>query len=233
MVSKSKKICSYIFTGILFLSFILVLAACIFLPLFNLIALLITIFILLLITLPKFFRKRPSLFTASLVCLIILTVSAMFWSIFHAPFIIKTKWQYPAALTYVYGSVNKSTVLPQKLPESAENINCEFLPTMLQGSGHMCVEFTADDSYIQNLKDELKSDSMYIVKYCELGELNASLPAEDSDYGGFKEISLWEGSFTKEHPDATVYIIYTNYNWNHPRSKAVFIDGNYVFFSDQ
>ena len=48
-----------------------------------------------------------------------------------------------------------------------------------------------------------------------------------------KYISLYTGTFTEDHPDATVYIIYTNYNWNHPRSKAVFIDGNSVFFSQE
>ena len=233
MVSDSKKICSYVFTAILALAFVLLLAAYIVLPIISFLALLITSAIMLVIVAPKFFKKRPSLFAASLTCLIILTVNALCWSIFFPPLKISTKWQYPIALSYVFGSPSKSKLLPKELPESAEDVRFEFMPSFLQGTGHVSVGFTADDGYIQNLKVKLAKESMHITEHSELGELNDSLPSEDSDYGGYKYISLWEGNIRDEHPDATIYILYTNYNWNHPSSKAVFIDGNYVFFSEE
>ena len=236
MMEKKFRIVAVIITSV----HALICAGLIFgtamLPLFDHIALLIVDSIFLLILISNLTKKRyKPAFICSIVFTAVFAANLLFWAMLNLPLTVSTKWQYPYAVKYGYGTmVNRGNYfLPEELPGCAKDVHYEFLPTILQGSGHQCVGFTADDDYVEELEDRLEDDAMFVIKYSGLDELNASLPSEESDYGGMKYISLYTGTFTEDHPDATVYIIYTNYNWNHPRSKAVFIDGNSVFFSQE
>ena len=234
MKENRTPIVAIIITAILALAFVLLLAAFIVLPLFNLLALLIlnaVFLIILAFNLAK--KKHRAAKVCSIVFICVFTAYALFASMFTMPVSVNTKWQYPVAMKYSHKPGYKNEFMPEKVPDSAKNMHFEFLPSMLQGTGHACLSFTADEEYVSELKAKLEKEAMFVVKYNDIGELVKTLPKEKSDYGGQKVITLYTGDFINEHPDAMAYIIKTNYNWNHPRNQAVLIDGNDVFFTEQ
>lgn len=222
---------SYVLTGILALAFVALLIIYIVIPNIMYLLLLILDFIFLRILVSMIVKKNHTeLLKRSVSFLIVFVLSTLFWGQVHMPISVTSRWQYPTALKYAYGFHAVSTFFPEELPISAKGVRYDFFPSILQADGHVCVEFTADEDYVKELSNRLETEAMYVINYRELDFLNATLNTEESDY---KIINLWEGSFGNEHPDATVYIIYTNYDCNHARFKAVFIDGNHVFFSEQ
>ncbi|MBO7451598.1 MAG: hypothetical protein J6U54_14625 [Clostridiales bacterium] len=225
---------SYVLMGLLTLALVLSIVAYILVPVvtFIILSVIDIVFLIILFAL-KAKKKKIPLFVCSIIFTTLFVFNVLFWGLFHMPVSTNRKWQYPFAMKYTYDSDKAPEFIPAKLPDSADDFHFEFLPTILQGTGHVGVSFTADESYINELKAKLEGEAMYVVDYDKLGDLNASLDSDESDYGGYKYIALWEYNVPDEHPNATVYILDTNYNWNHPHSKAVFIDGNYVLFSDQ
>ena len=222
---------SYVLTGILALAFFTLLIVYIVIPnIMYLLLLILNFFFLSKLVYMIVKKNHTTLLKRSVSFLIVFVLSTLFWGQFRMPISVTSRWQYPMAMKYAYGFQTASTFLPEELPSSARDVRYDFFPTILQGDGHVCVEFTADEVYVTELSNRLETEAMYVINYGELDSLNAALNTEDSDY---KKITLWEGSFGEEHPDSTVYIIDTNYYWNHPRYKAVFIDGNHVFFSQQ
>ena len=230
MRDKTFKTIGIILTSILALVFVASLAGFIVLPLVTFILILVPDLIFLIILAVRLSRKRyTSFFICSVVFTLVLTFHMLFWAMFHMPVAVNTSWQYPIALKYSNSFKAIDTVLPEELPGSAKDVYFEFMPTILQGAGHIAVGFTADETYVKDLEDEVRSQAVHIGKYNEYGCLELS----NQDPGSDKVVYLWEGDIREKHPDATVYVIYSNYDWNHPHSKAVFIDGNYVFFSEE
>lgn len=224
-----KKVGTILFF-ILAAVFVLCVGGFILLPLVTFILILIPdlIFLIILFVQLKKDRCRAS-FVCGLVFAGVLAFHSLFWGMFHMPVGAYTKWQYPFAYSYSYGR-STDVFLPRQLPASAKNIHFEFIPTVMQGSGWISVEFTADEAYVKDLEERFK-DSKYVVKIKDLGKLNQEIDETDPTFG---TITLQgEEEMAEKHPDATVYIVYSNGNFNHPRSKAVFIDGNYVKFSHQ
>ena len=234
MIKNKSSIAAYIITGILALAFVLMLAAFIFLPLFNLLALLLldaVFLIILIVNLAK--KKHKAAKVCSIVFICVFTAYALFASMFTMPVSVNTRWQYPVAMKYSHKPGYKDDFFPEKIPDSAKNIHFDFLPSFLQGTGHACLSFTADEEYVSELKARLEKEAKHAVKYNDIGELVKTLPKEKSDYGGQKVISMYTGDFINEHPDSMAYVIKTNYNWNHPRNQVVLIDGNDVLFTEQ
>ncbi len=226
-----KKIAAGIMTGILLAAFFLMIIGYIFLPISTFIILLINdiIFLIILFILSR--RNNPTPWmVCSIVMLTVFCFNALFWGSFHMPVTTRTKWQYPIAIRYTYEGRPPFEFFPEELPSSAKNIRYEFLPTILQGEGHVTLRFTADEDYIDDLKEKLKDEAMYITDSEGLAEINSRL--ENGKTIQFYGIDDGD-RFFEEHPDAEIYILYTNYDWNHPRSRAVFIDEDYVFFELQ
>ena len=226
MKEKVFKKIGIVFNAILAFVFIACILGFITLPLITFIFIMIPDFFFLL-SLMRNYKKK--LFTAyfirGIVYSVLLTFHILFWGMFHMPVSVYTSWQYPMALRYTEFP-RYQTIMPRELPKSARDVHFDFMPTILQGSGHTALGFTADDEYVKNLENELKGSAMYVVEYKNLDNLNHSLKNNEV-------INLYDSGIRNSHPDATAYILYTNYNWNHPRSKTVFIDGNFVYFSQE
>lgn len=228
MRDKTFKTIGIILTSILALVFVASLAGFIVLPLVTFILILVPDLIFLIILAVRLSRKRyTSFFICSVVFTLVLTFHMLFWAMFHMPVAVNTSWQYPIALKYSNSFKTIDTVLPEELPGSAKDVYFEFMPTILQGAGHIAVGFTADETYVKDLEAKLKTQAIHTGSYNKYGGL------ELTNLDNNKAVYLWQGNIREEHPDATVYVIYSNYDWNHPHSKAVFIDGNYVFFSEE
>lgn len=120
--------------------------------------------------------------------------------------------------------------LPEKLPSDAHNLSFILMPTLLQGGGHTNVFFKTSDENIEQ----------YIAYYQEQAILPPFTVSElyDQDnspvlshLGDYVEdvsepklhISIPE-YVRKNYPDAEVYVIYSNFNWNHMYSNSFILD---------
>lgn len=230
MKDKVFKTIGIVLTSILAFVFIASLAGFIALPLVTFIIIMVPDIIFLAILITRYKRKSYlAFFICSIVFFEVMTFHIFFWGMFHMPVYVYSSWQYPIALSYSNDFKSVDSILPEELPESARDVRFEFMPTILQGGGHTAVGFTADEDYVKDLEDKLKTQAIHTGTFNEYGGLILTNMEEDSDKG----VYLWEGNIHEEHPDAKVYVTYSNYNWNHPHSKAIFIDGNYVFFSEE
>ena len=230
MEEKKSSAVSVVFTGILALAFVVLLGAFIVIPVFTFLLLMILDAVFLVILINMIMKKRAKARMCSILFTCIFAVNALFWGMFVLPIKVYTRWQYPLALEYA----TNNTFLPEKLPDSAENIEFDFMPTILQGGGHVAVGFTADDEYVAELTDRLNDEAVIIRNYGSSDSTYYKFAEDQAEVeAGHKNIVLYEGKIRTEHPNSTAYIIETNFDWNHPHSNVVFIDGNYVFFSQE
>ena len=103
---------------------------------------------------------------------------------------------------------------PDELPEDAENIKWNIVPSFLQGSGMEVLVFDAPDNYIQNVIDTYGKDA----EVCGL--------EDDMSFMTLYDDTRWE--------ELTVYKIYDNDDWNHVRMWGFFVDeeiGRIGFFN--
>lgn len=226
MKEKVAKTIGIIMTAILTFVLIACILGFIVLPVITFIIIMIPDFFFLLSLSRNLKKKRfTALCVRGIIYAVLLAFHILFWGAFHMPVSAYTSWQYPLALKYAEFPGSDS-FLPRELPSSARHVRFDFMPTILQGDGHIAVGFYADDEYVKNLENELKGSAMHVVNYNELGNLNNS-------FKNGEIIHLYDSGISHDHPDAKVYILYTDYDWNHPSSKAVFVDGDYVFFSQE
>lgn len=232
MKSKSLKIISTImmsFVGIIALVFLIIY---LILPVITylLVSAHAFLFFFILLGIRSYEHYNP-LLGWSIAFLIALSINIFFISNIHMPVSTNIKWRYPQALKYACDYDTSAEFLPWELPDSAHDVHFEFMPTILQGGGHMCVGFKADEEYINDLRNRLESEAKYVVAYRDMQSLSDEIVKENPEYSS--GITVFEGTIREDHPDATVYVLYTNYNWNHPHGQAVFISGDYVFFSEE
>ena len=186
-----------------------------------------------------FGRYKKGSFKPCFVCSIIFTCvlafTALIWLVLLLlPTHSYLKYQYPFDMKYIsLHSLSKNTpdFFPERIPSNASDYEFDFLPTILQGQGHLTVGFSADDEYIDELKSSLEGQAKYIVPIEEFSSLNERIRNEEPD-DPLRGIELYWGDCLNEHSNGTLYIIDTNYYTHHPHTKAVIVDENYVFFSD-
>lgn len=193
------------------------------------------IFLIILLRLLLKKRNRPC-FVCSIVFTAVLLLSSLFWLFFlMLPVNSKSKFKYPYEMTYICdsrpGRSTRPEFFPKEIPSSATDYELDFLPSIMQGQGHLTVSFKADDEYIKDLKTSLEDKAIHVVPVNEFATFNEQIHAEDPE-DPFREVDLYWGKWNEEHSDGTVYILSTNYYSHHPHTDAVIIDGNYVFFSN-
>lgn len=125
---------------------------------------------------------------------------------------------------------NSANFIPDKLPEDAHNVSLKYLPTLLQGTGHTYTFFEISDENID----------AYVTKYSEMAMLPPFTVAELYEqenspvlshlddyvkdvYGPEFHMSL-PSDIRENHPNAKIYVIYSNFNWNHMYSTCFIID---------
>lgn len=228
---------SIILTAVFALLTLGVAVFCYFVTNFGSVVVLITAVIFLIILLRFLLKKRyRPCFVCSIVFTVVLLFSALFWLFFLLlPINSTSKFKYPYEMAYICDSrPGKSTrpeFFPKEIPSSATDYELDFLPSLMQGQGHLTVSFKADDEYIEDLKSSLEDKAIHIVPVKEFGAFNEQIHSEDPE-DPFREVDLYWGKWNEEHPNGTVYIISTNYYSHHPHADAVIIDGDYVFFTN-
>lgn len=150
---------------------------------------------------------------------------------FHFPVSSNQAWKYKALYEYTFYRESAPDFIPTEIPSSATEFHYEFLPSFLQGQGHISLEFRADQEYVDNLKKELEVRATDSFKISNIDAFNAKISAEDPN-NPLRGYDMYWGDARTDHPYGTVYVLSSNYNIHHNRTSAIIIDGDYVFFSD-
>ncbi|MBQ8826824.1 MAG: hypothetical protein IJ007_07010 [Oscillospiraceae bacterium] len=159
--------------------------------------------------------------------MLILAFSLTFTQAFKGIF----PWQYGFQKFYAenIGGFDAEDFLPDKLDFYNGGYRSEFMPSIMQGIGWLII------SYDTNSIEEYSEYCLYNSK--------AHFPVSELEYGfsdetasvlkqmGYDEFSRFDIRLPEGVSDsAELYVFEANFNWNHPHSKSVLIDGNRVHY---
>lgn len=83
--------------------------------------------------------------------------------IFPLAFSSFLKWKYPLQKFYINvmtSNVKFPDYFPEYIPQSAENYRLEYIQSMMQGTGHSLVEFTADSKIISEYENKFSKEAV-------------------------------------------------------------------------
>lgn len=119
---------------------------------------------------------------------------------------------------------------PDRLPKDAKNTHFNYMPTILQGDGHRNVFFETSEEYINQYLEEYSEQAILpAFTVSELYDQDNSIVlsnleeyVEDSSDPVF-HVTIPQ--YVREnYPNAKVYVIYSNFYWNHMYSRCFICD---------
>lgn len=166
----------------------------------------------------------------SIVLTVIFVTILFFQSIFFLGFSSDTPWKYNFQKLYVIFRNNyEFKVAPEKLPDDISDYSMEYLPSIMQGTGHSSVRFKASQDVIKAYEEEYSAKAIYTypLSVFQDGSIDVEQVSPKADIGIKDDKSLLvyrDTDFWSESTSATVYVTSATHNWNHPHSTAVIID---------
>lgn len=166
----------------------------------------------------------------NIILTVIFVTILFFQSIFFLGFSSDTPWKYNFQKLYVIFRNNyEFKVAPEKLPDDINDYSMEYLPSIMQGTGHSSVRFKASQDVIKAYEEEYSAKAIYTYPLSVFDEGHITVEkvspkaaigmTDDKSLFIYRDTDFWEGNTT-----ATVYVISATHNWNHPHSTAVIID---------
>lgn len=127
----------------------------------------------------------------------------------------------------MYRNIKSPDWLPDDFSDDVvSDYTFSYSPTVLQGTGHYSVEFVTTLEKAKEYEEIYSKKAKYI--FSRNNELNHY---EEKNKNNLPDYSIFSGFFWNEDSEPTVYLLYTNDNWNHPNTSAVLIEGTKVQFS--
>lgn len=166
----------------------------------------------------------------NIILTVIFVTILFFQSIFFLGFSSDTPWKYNFQKLYVIFRNNyEFKVAPEKLPDDISDYSMEYLPSIMQGTGHSSVRFKASQDVIKAYEEEYSAKAIYTypLSVFQDGSIDVEQVSPKADIGMTDDKSLLvyrDTDFWAESTSATVYITSATHNWNHPHSTAVIID---------
>lgn len=147
-------------------------------------------------------------------CVVPLFFGSAIFLFLTPPYVLKSPfmWQYPFQSRFLslyrYGE-------PDWFPDFRKDVRSdycfEFLPSMMQGTGFYTVHFVTSP----------ERAAEYAGQYADTGAETVPLPECLADFDSAVHVNA---DFFPDPDAATVYVISSNRNWNHPHSKTVTVD---------
>lgn len=166
----------------------------------------------------------------SIILTVIFVTILFFQSIFFLGFSSDTPWRYNFQKSYIIFRNNyEFRVAPEKLPDDISDYSMEYLPSIMQGTGHSSVRFKASQDVIKAYEEEYSAKAIYTypLSVFQDGSIDVEQVSPKADIGIKDDKSLLvyrDTDFWSESTSATVYVTSATHNWNHPHSTAVIID---------
>ncbi|MCR4645831.1 MAG: DUF2157 domain-containing protein [Oscillospiraceae bacterium] len=144
------------------------------------------------------------------------------------PLFIQSKflWQYPFQKAYValYHNTREPEWFPDFRDDVVSDYDFSYNPSIMQGSGHFSVEFVTTPERAAEYADEYAEQAVYIVPLREYSRYGY-YPLDETKH---KVLDIYLGDIwakeTTEEQDATIYVIETNLDWNHPHTSVAVVD---------
>lgn len=175
-------------------------------------------------------RKNFIIFTLVINFIAFVFVSAI--SLYSFGFSSKSKWKYNAQRKYVDRMHNgRSDCFPDELPEDISDYSIEYMPSIMQGTGHFRVHFRTSPQQLEEYEKTYSAQALYTIPLENFGGnfdvgVKEFAPGAEVKFEDDQSLSVaynrefWEG----HDKDATVYVVSAVHNWNHPHSGAVIIN---------
>jgi len=179
--------------------------------------------------------KRPGIFIVSTLAAALIVVYVSAWVFgFGKMGIYDLKIKYADKVGYT------TSHFPMSVPEGAKLEDMGMIPTIMQGEGYVHATFSADEQTIRLL--ESKAADSAIMSFTAHQYLNNNIPAEYQDKAQkifestyqFKDvdavIGVGRSTLVNEQEeqnnknDIDIYIIDSNFYWNHLRTNSVIVD---------
>ena len=166
----------------------------------------------------------------NIILTVIFVTILFFQSIFFLGFSSDTPWKYNFQKLYVIFRNNyEFKVAPEKLPDDISDYSMEYLPSIMQGTGHSSVRFKASQDVIKAYEDEYSAKAIYTypLSVFQDGSIDVEQVSPKAAIGMTDDKSLLvyrDTHFWSESTSATVYVTSATHYWNHPHSTAVIID---------
>ena len=175
--------------------------------------------------------------TAYVICGIFAALIVIYFSLWRYGF-GKLFGVYSLKLSYAASGGYTTTFFPEKVPEGAKLKDFGHLPTIMQGDGYVYAVFdTEDATLLSKLENEAAAKAIMSFDITELGTgemLKENLDLAEKIFRektGFKDIDPTidftdPARIRYDHPDhdITIYIIDSNFYFNHLRTDAVLVD---------
>ena len=164
----------------------------------------------------------------------LLLIPIMGFSVLFAPFIHSySPWKYSFQRAYIdMYNRGSSKDFPDKLPSGVKSYEFDYMPSILQGTGHCSARFTASEDIIKDYESEYAPQAIYTIPlenfnngttYVETISPQARQSCAEDD-----SLDIWEDEEFWADTDATVYVLSAVHNWNHPHSSAVIISKDHT-----
>ena len=137
------------------------------------------------------------------------------------------KWKYPFQKSFIklYHNIQEPDWFSDFLGDVRGDYRFDYMPTILQGTGHYSVRFVTDREIAERYASKLAETAVHIVRLDD--NYNGSFHVEnetpenyDDSFYIYKDEEFWNDASSS----AKVYVLYTDYDWNHPDTSAVLID---------
>lgn len=134
------------------------------------------------------------------------------------------RWKYPLQKMYLslYGYRE-----PEWFPDfdriEAEEFTFNYMPSVMQGTGHFCVELRTSPETAAAFEAQYAQQA---VKTLPMTDYSDSTAADEQG----RSLSVYTGDFwDRDHSQETgcrIYVLSSNWDWNHPHTSAVLVDAS-------
>lgn len=177
--------------------------------------------------------KKKLFFVISLaVWFVMMPVVAL--TMLFPPFIHSySPWKYNVQRSYIeIYNRNSSENFPAMLPRDIREYEFDYMPSMMQGTGHCSARFETSADTVKAYESEFAPQAIYTLTLSsfEHGETTVDVvsPKARQAFENDKSLNIWIDSDYWKDTEATVYVLSATHNWNHPHSSAVIISKDHT-----
>ena len=141
----------------------------------------------------------------------------------------RSLWKYPMQRAYIacFRNVRAPAEFPDKPEEVSGDYEFEYMPSVMQGTGHYSVTYRTSPERAAAYAEEDAPKAKYTVPLSEYEvgyKVEDFTPRENSYDDGTLDVFISEIMREGASDSAQIYVLYAALNWNHPHSTAVIVD---------